>query len=165
MVQGAQRGLFSALSFGPASMVLKWQPSIPSTDLFLKMITEIPHLTSYVKSLRLSCSLNRTKLHYQQLAKALMSISHLTNFAFCLSRYIPEQILESDLSYLIQTSLTLPTLRHLELVDVPMDLFPYNTALKHWTRSRYSYNQLLTNHESIHATSTSRCEIYRADWV
>jgi hypothetical protein len=161
MVQGAQRGLFSALSVGPASMASKQQPSIPSTDLFLKMIAKIPHVTTYVMSLRFSCSSNRTKRYYQQLAKALLSFghlpksfllignfswtkrhylrlekallsfSHLTKFAFCLSGYDPEQILESDLSHLIQTSLTLPTLRHVELVNVPLELFPNNTPVKH----------------------------------
>jgi len=65
------------------------------------------------------------------ISQALLSISHLTKFALCLSGYNPYQLLESDLIHLIQTSLTLPTLRHVEFVSVPIDLVPYNTAVKH----------------------------------
>jgi len=131
MVQGAQRGLFSALSVGPALLESERQTSICSTDLFLKMITEIPHVTSYVISLRLNCSFNRTKRHYRRLEKALLSFSHITKFAFYLSEDNPEKFLESGLSNLFQTSLTLPTLRHVELLNVPIELFPYDTPVKH----------------------------------
>jgi len=125
MVQGAQRGLFSALSVGPEA----WkQPEFPSMDLFLKMMTEIPHVAPYVKSLRLSCTI---KTHDQHPAKALPSFSHLTKFSFRLPWYNSNQMVESDWNFPIQNLLTLPTLRHVEFMDVPIDFFPYNTAVKH----------------------------------
>jgi len=129
MVQGAQRVLFSALSITPSSLPSELQPArIPSKDLFSRMMKEIPHVTSYVKSLRLSCGFNHVN---GQRGKALPSFPLLTKLAFCLFKCNTKRKAESDLSYLIQSLLTLPTLRHVEFVDVPIDLFPYNTAVKH----------------------------------
>jgi len=128
MVQSAQRGLFSSLSVGQSSLPPKLQPVIPSADLFSKMIKEIPHVASYVKSLRLSFNPHHVR---GQRGRALPSFSHLTKFTFCLFGYDSQIKAGSDLSYLIQSLLTLPTLRHVEFENVPIHFLPYDTAVKH----------------------------------
>ena len=135
MVQGAQRGLFSSISVAPLSWYSETLPGIITPDDFLVMMKAMPHVASYTKSLHITCSSNHSRSHNAKLAKVLSSFGRLTRFSFGLfeTGYISdsERMAESEVMHSVHDLLTLPTLQHVEFMDVPIGLLPYSTTVKH----------------------------------
>ena len=133
MVQGAQRGLFSAIFVVPSIEHMEPQPGILTQDDLLDMMEAMPHVASYTKYLHITCSRRRSRSHNKKLAMALSSFGRLTKLSFGLLKtgLHPTGMAESDLIYSVQNLLTLPTLQHVELIDVPIGLLPYSTTVKH----------------------------------
>jgi hypothetical protein len=134
MVQGAQRGLFSAISVAPSvTPDSEPLPGILTPDDFLVMMQAMPHVALYTKSLHITCNRNRSRSHKKKLAKILSSFGRLTRLSFGLveTGFNSVQMAESELISSVQLLLTLPTLQHVEFMDVPIGLLPYSTTVKH----------------------------------
>jgi len=133
LVPGCQKALFSNLCVGspPAPSGGVIVTNIPTIQQFSKMMEMMPHVAAYTKTLKLTFDFVEEEVD-ECLFAQLASFRCLTHFSLhlikCSAAYflMPFELISS-----IQTILSLRTLEHLRLVDLPTDILPYDTSIKH----------------------------------
>ena len=133
LVPGCQKALFSNLCVGspptPSGEVIV--TNIPTIQHFLKMMEIMPHIAAYTKTLKLTFDFVIDDVD-EPLVAHLASFRYLTHFSLHLMKCSASYFRMSfELTSSIQKILSLRTLEYLRLVDVPTDILPYDTSIKH----------------------------------
>ena len=135
LVPGCQKALFPNLCVGafPAQSGRAIVTSIPTIQHFLKLMEMMPHVAAYTKTLKLTFEFDFLEEGLDEHLVAQLALFRcLTHFSLHFMESSTFYLLmSSELKSSIQNILSLRTLEYLRLIDVPADILPYDTSIKH----------------------------------
>jgi hypothetical protein len=128
MVAAAQRGLFLEIFVwarrrGPINF-----PPAFTIQRLAEMVNALPHVATFLHITLDPTGLQMTDIN--EFARVLLKFRQLARFLFCLHPLADTFKLRSFLAFTIPAVLCCPTLRHVELMNMP-NILPRNAALKH----------------------------------